>query len=273
MGAACSWAIAMLCSARASRALGASLTLAWVMTIGLVATVPFALLTGVVPHGPVAWWLLVAAAGNVSGLLLEYQAVRAGKVGVVAAIVSTEGAFAATIAAISGESLTGATALALAAIAVGVVLASLTDDDAAPAPDVRSTPLVLALGAALCFAVGLFAAGHVSGDVPVAWVILPGRLVGVAIVGIPIAARGQLRLERAIAPFVTITALAEIVGIACFAVGARDAIGVTSVLASQFAALAAVGAFFFFGERLRRIQIAGVAVIVAGVSALAVLRA
>jgi drug/metabolite transporter (DMT)-like permease len=145
MGAACSWAIAMLCSARASRSLGASRTLAWVMTIGLVATLPFALLTGVVPHGPVAWWLLVAAAGNVSGLLLEYQAVRAGKVGVVAAIVSTEGAFAATIAAVSGESLTAATALVLAAIAVGVVLASLTDDDEAPAPDVRSTSTSIAI--------------------------------------------------------------------------------------------------------------------------------
>ena len=273
VGAACSWAVAMLCSARAARALGASLTLAWVMTIGLVVTIPFALLTGVVPHGHAAWWLLVAATGNVSGLLLEYQAVRAGKVGVVAAIVSTEGAFAATIAAVSGESLTLATALVLAAIAVGIVLASLTDDEPAQAPDVRSTPLLLALGAAACFAVGLFAAGHVSGDVPVAWVILPGRLLGVAIVGIPLAARGRLRLDRAIAPFVTATALAEVVGIACFALGARDAIGVTSVLASQFAALAAVGAFFLFGERLRRIQIAGVAVIVAGVSALAVLRA
>ena len=273
VGAACSWAVAMLCSARATRALGASLTLAWVMTIGLVATIPFALLTGVVPHGSAAWWLLVAASGNVSGLLLEYQAVRAGKVGVVAAVVSTEGAFAATLAAISGEPLTVATALVLAAIAVGIVLASLTDDEPAQAPDVRSTPLLLALGAAACFAVGLFAAGHVSGDVPVAWVILPGRLVGVAIVGIPLAARGRLRLDRAIAPFVTATALAEVIGIACFALGARDAIGVTSVLASQFAALAAVGAFFLFGERLRRIQIAGVAVIVAGVSALAVLRA
>jgi len=273
VGAACSWAVAMLCSARASRALGASLTLAWVMTIGLVATIPFALMTGVVPHGPAAWWLLVAAGGNVSGLLLEYQAVRAGKVGVVAAVVSTEGAFAATLAAISGEPLTVATGLVLAAIAVGIVLASLTDDEVAQAPDTRSTPLLIALGAAACFAVGLFAAGHVSGDVPVAWVILPGRLVGVAIVGIPIAARGRLRLDRTIAPFVTATALAEVIGIACFALGARDAIGVTSVVASQFAALAAVGAFFLFGERLRRIQIAGVAVIVAGVSALAVLRA
>ena len=274
LGAAGSWAVAMLCSARVSRSLGAPLTLAWVMTIGLVATLPFVLLTGVVPRGATAAWLVVAAAGNVSGLLLEYQAVRSGKVGVVAAIVSTEGAFAATIAAISGEALTAATALLLATIAVGIVLASVSNDEGDGSPGVRSNAaLILALGAALCFAVGLFAAGHVSGDVPVPWVILPGRAVGFAIVAVPMAAGGRLRIDRPTAPLVTITALAEITGIACFALGARDAIGVTSVLASQFAAISAVGAFFIFGERLRRMQVAGVVVIVAGVSALAILRA
>ena len=274
LGAAGSWAVAMLCSARASRSLGAALTLAWVMGIGLAATLPFAVLTGVVPRGTAAGWLTIAAAGNVAGLLLEYQAVRSGKVGVVAAIVSTEGAFAATIAALSGESLTVATAIVLAAIAAGIVLASMTDEGRALTSDVHpSRPLFLALSAALCFSIGLFAAGHVSGDVPVAWVILPGRLLGVAIVAVPLALRGRLRLDRAVAPFVTVTALAEITGIACFALGARDAIGVTSVLASQFAAIAALGAFFLFGERLRRMQVASVAVIVVGVSALAVLRA
>jgi multidrug transporter EmrE-like cation transporter len=41
---------------------------------------------------------------------------------------------------------------------------------------------------------------------------------------------------------------------------------------SQFAAISAVGAYFFFGERLRRIQIVGIAGIVVGVGMLAVLR-
>jgi drug/metabolite transporter (DMT)-like permease len=45
------------------------------------------------------------------------------------------------------------------------------------------------------------------------------------------------------------------------------------VLGSQFAALAAIAAFLFFGERLRRVQIAGVCAIAIGVAMLAVLRA
>ena len=36
--------------------------------------------------------------------------------------------------------------------------------------------------------------------------------------------------------------------------------------------MSAVGAYFFFGERLRRIQVVGVAAIVVGVGLLAVLR-
>jgi drug/metabolite transporter (DMT)-like permease len=274
LGAACSWAVAMLCSARASRSIGASVALAWVMSIGLALTLPFVVLVGSAPSGGAAAWLVVAGVGNVAGLLLEYQAVRSGKVGVVAAVVSTEGAFAALIAALSGEPVTMGTGFVLASIAVGIVLASLTDDEPVVGSTGRSTMAVaLALGAALCFATSLFAAGHVSGEVALVWVVLPGRAVGALVLAAPLALRRRLRIHRNAVPFVAVTALAEIAGIVSFALGARDAIGVTSVLGSQFAALAAVGAFFVFGERLRRIQIAGVAVIVAGVSALAVLRA
>jgi multidrug transporter EmrE-like cation transporter len=41
------------------------------------------------------------------------------------------------------------------------------------------------------------------------------------------------------------------------------------VLGSQFAAIAAVAAYVLFHERLARIQVAGVVLIVAGVTALA----
>ncbi len=63
--------------------------------------------------------------------------------------------------------------------------------------------------------------------------------------------------------------VAEVVGIASFALGARDSISITSVLGSQFAAISAVGAFLLFGERLRRIQVVGVVTILVGVGMLA----
>ena len=65
------------------------------------------------------------------------------------------------------------------------------------------------------------------------------------------------------------TGLAEVLGFICFAVGARDSVAITAVLGSQFAVVASVAAYLFVRERLTRLQLAGVAVIVAGVAALA----
>jgi drug/metabolite transporter (DMT)-like permease len=58
-----------------------------------------------------------------------------------------------------------------------------------------------------------------------------------------------------------------------FYVGAaQHGVATAVVIASQFAAIAAIAAFFLFGERLARIQVAGVGIIAVGVSVLAVLR-
>ncbi len=66
--------------------------------------------------------------GNVVGLGCEYTAVRSGKVGIVAAIASTEGAIAAVLSAIAGEPL-GRWHAVLALIAAGIVLASLEQSE------------------------------------------------------------------------------------------------------------------------------------------------
>ncbi|MGH2596753.1 MAG: EamA family transporter [Actinomycetota bacterium] len=273
VGAACCWTVAMLCSSRASRVNGAGPALAWVMLVGLAIVVPFVLASGSPPTGSAAKWLLLAGTGNLGGLLLEYSAVRTGKVGVVASIASTEGAVTAVIAAIAGEPIATAVAAVLALIAGGIVLASLGENHDRGEDRPATRAVLLALGAALAFGVGLYAAGHVSDDVALPWVVLPARLLGVAVVAIPLASVGRIRIARASIPLVVAAGVAEVLGIASFALGARDAIGVTSVLGSQFAAFAAVGAYFLFGERLRRVQVAGVAAILVGVVLLPVLRA
>ena len=53
-------------------------------------------------------WLVIGGVGNAGGLLLVYRGLRVGKVGVVAPIASTEGAIAALIAILAGESLSAA---------------------------------------------------------------------------------------------------------------------------------------------------------------------
>ena len=49
--------------------------------------------------------------------------------------------------------------------------------------------------------------------------------------------------------------------------GSRESIAITAVMGSQFAAIAAVAAFLLFGERLGRVQVVGVVLIVVGVTA------
>jgi drug/metabolite transporter (DMT)-like permease len=74
-------------------------------------------------------------------------------------------------------------------------------------------------------------------------------------------------------PIVVLVGLAEVGGIATYAIGATDSAPVASVISSQFAAIAAIVSFVFWGERLTRMQTAGAVIIVVGVTVLAILQA
>jgi len=244
----------------------------------------------------------------VVGLQLTYAALRIGKVSIVAPIVATEGAVAALIAVALGDRIGPVAGLMLLLIASGVVLSTLepgrTDvaagdfdlvadaiDDAPKAPPTPTAPptpigavavtaieerpgdvrraALYAGTAALIFGVGIVAAGRSASLVPVAWVALVARLVGLVVVVIPLVMQGRLRVTRAALPLVVIAGVGEVIGSMLSAWGSRESIAITAVMGSQFAALAAVAAFFLFGERLGRRQIAGVVLIVTGVTVLA----
>lgn len=203
LGAALAFAAGTLCNSRSSRLIGPSSLLAWIMVVGLVVLAP-ALLVGGVPggldDGATLGWLALGGAGNVVGLGFAYAGLRAGKVGIVAPVISTQGAIAALIAVAAGER-----------IETGV----------APA----------------------------------------------------LAVTSRLRLTRRALPLVVAAGLCEVGAFGLFALGARHGIAVTAVLAAQFGVFAAVGAFLLFRERLARAQVIGVATVVAGVTALALLQA
>ena len=275
LGAATAWAITMLTAARASREIGSPATLAWVMLTGLVVVGPVALAEGrpAALDGGALVWLVLAGVGNVAGLLLVYSGLRIGKVGVVGPLSSSEGAVAAVIAVVAGERLGIGAGLALAAIVLGIVLVARTPTGVPE--DERDDPRAafFGLAAAGAFGMGLYATGRASLDLPIAWAVLPPRLLGVAFVTVPLVVAGRLQLSRAATPYVVASGLAEVVGFVSYAVGARHGIAVSAVLASQFAAIAALAAALLFRERLGRAGVAGVIVIAAGVAAVSALRA
>ena len=161
LGAALCWAAAVMASSRSSRRIGAWSTLAGVMLVGTIVTVPVAIATGAGVTFTQTTVVLIVISGvtNVAGLFLVYSAFRLGKVAVVAPIVSTEGAMGAVIAIVLGEQIALPVIAVLGTIALGVILASAepSDDEAALETVVEPGSLVLSAGA------GAGTAGTASG--------------------------------------------------------------------------------------------------------------
>jgi drug/metabolite transporter (DMT)-like permease len=299
------WASTLLGSSRSARLIGSWSTLGWVMLIGLTISIPVTLLTSpaIAFSDYELFHLIVAGIANSAGLLFVYTALQRGKVAVVGPIVSTEGAIGATLAILNGDPVTAVGMAVLALIVVGVVLAAIERQvPVAPAPDVasnavaygdgivlarerpatadfgRPTPVsapltaAIALGGAILFGINLYATSRIATELPIAWAILPARVAGVIGVTIPLIAMRRIRLTRPAVPFLLLVGTAEVVGTATFAIGARESAAVTSVIASQFAAIAAIFAFLVFGERLTKLQTAGVITIAIGVAALSIVQ-
>jgi drug/metabolite transporter (DMT)-like permease len=304
LAAAVMWATATLSSSRSSRMIGSRVVLAWVMIVGTIVGLPLSLVSGVprdIPPGTVPLVLLAGVCYS-AGLYVTYKALTIGKVSIVAPIVATEGAVGALIAVALGDPLSLLAALLLAVIAGGVVLSSIEparpdvpagdielaadaldgparDDARARIADhaalliddaarTRRTVLFSVAGA-LIFGVGLVAAGKSASLIPPIWVATSTRVVGLAVVALPLILQRRLVLTRKVLPLVAIAGIGEIIGSTASAWGSTYSIPITAVLGSQFAAIAAVVAFILFGERLSRTQIIGVVLIVAGVTALA----
>jgi drug/metabolite transporter (DMT)-like permease len=273
LGAAVAWAATTLVAARATRLIDVRSLLATVMAVGLLISAPAAAISGI-PHGiggSTIAWLALSGLGNVVGLLATYSALRIGKVGMVAPITSSEGAVAAVIAVIAGESLSAGTGATLAVVAVGVMLAARAraDDHATRRSDLRAA--LFAGVAALAFGVGLYSTGRIGQTLGIAWAALPPRVVGVCVIALPLALSRRWHMTRAAFPYAVAGGICEVLGFVSYALGARHGLAVAAVLASQFAGIAAVAGYLFFGERLSRVQVIGVVTIVAGVSALSAL--
>ena len=298
LGAAFLWAAANLASSRSSRLIGASSTLATMMLVGLLVTLPFVPFAGPLPPlTPIlAFWLAASGLGSVIGLFFVYRGLRIGKVGPVLAIASTEGAIAAVVAVIAGERLTVLVALMLVVIAVGIAVVALATGDAPEATGETSAEPPTGAGAAaeadaqrprrsaerqaalfgtagaIAFGFSIYGTAQAGIALPIMIAILPARLAGVALVFIPMALAGRLRMTRRAAPLVVITALGEVLGNMAYVVGARESIAIAAVLACQYAAVGAVAAFFLFRERLSPLQRSGVVAIAVGVAILTAVR-
>jgi hypothetical protein len=205
------------------------------------------------------------------------------------------------VAVIAGERLTILVALMLGLIAVGIAVVALATGDApaqtmeagetANAAEAGVAPAIAASDArrplrrsverqaalfgtagAIAFGFSIYGTAQAGMVLPIIIAIMPARVAGVALVFIPMALSGRLRMTRQAAPLVVITALGEVLGNAAYVIGARESIAIAAVLACQYAAVGAVAAFFLFRERLSLLQRSGVVAIAVGVAILTAVR-
>jgi drug/metabolite transporter (DMT)-like permease len=296
------WAFSGLTSSRSTRLIGASSNLAWMMLVGLTIATPLALASGPVPPitPALAGWMATSGITGVVGLLVMYRGLRIGKVGVVAALASTEGAMAAVISVIAGERLTIQAVAMLCVIVVGVATVALatgndsgsvaaSDDPlagntAVPGSSSAAGSLSARLGterqaamygaiAAVIFGVNIYSTAQLGHSLPTFMAVMPVRLVGVVAVFVPMALTGRLRMVRPAVPMVVLIGALEVFGNSSYVIGSRESIAIAAVLASQFAAVAAVAAFFLFHERLSLGQRSGIVAIALGVAVLSAVQA
>ena len=213
---------------------------------------PIALIHGVPDASAGAWaWTLVASVCSLTGLGLMFTALQHGRVGLVAATISVQGAFASVYAAIGGEALHPLSVVAIAVSAAGTFVLMGVDGG------LRRRR---ASGSGSCsrWPPPASPSGTVRGLAR--WLGHPRRLgrglrggmASVAMVLVPLAVTRRLKSPSGCGPFrCSSRAWAEVAAFGAY-IAATDRIGVAvpAVIASQFALIAAAVGWFVLGERL-----------------------
>jgi drug/metabolite transporter (DMT)-like permease len=260
------WGSADYVAGKLSRRRHVMVVLGGTQTVGLIAMVGVATLTGAwdAPRGYVGWAVLASLSGA-TGLALYYRALAIGTMGVVSPIAALGVLVPLAVGLGSGEQPTSLQMLGIVLALVGVVAAS--------GPEVHGdagwTPVLLAAGSALFLGTSLVAIARGS-EYSVVMTMTVMRMTTVSLMAVAL-----LVLRRAVS--VTGAEIPAFAAVGLMDVGANLAFGLASTrgllsLVSVFGSLYPVAtillARFVDHERLRRVQQVGVALALVGVAAI-----
>lgn len=253
--------------------LGRRHTLAGVLLCGqlaaLVAAGVIVLLSGDAPPGLDAVLLgLLAGAGNVLGLAAFYQAATLSSVSVVSAIGGGIGTgLPVVFGLLTGDALTRLQAAGIVVAIAGGVLAAQSSEHAVVTPAGVGWSLLSAIGFG-----GLLIALPQAADDGIAWALLDARVaVVVLLVAGIVLLRAPVDAPARDLPLITVPGLLLLAGTVMYAEATqRGLLSVVAVLASLATVVTATLAFGVSGERLSRVQVAGIVLATLGVVLLAV---
>jgi uncharacterized membrane protein len=217
---------------------------------------------------------LGALAGGIGvvGILLLYQGLATGAMGVVAPVTAVGAAVVPLVVGLATGERPGVLALVGALVALGAValVAGGEADSPEHAKAGRGSPVVLAVGAGLAFGlvfVLLSATDEESGF----WPLLGGRTVSVTLVGLWLLRSRTPLLPRPGTRLVVLGAgLLDVTANGLYLLAVREGLlSVVAVLSSLYPAATVVLARVVLGERLRPAQLAGLGLGLAGVTLIA----
>jgi drug/metabolite transporter (DMT)-like permease len=265
---ALSWGSSSIFGARASRTYGALATTFWVQVVGLILVLPLAVVRGV-PDAPAKDWLLAGIAGvaYLTGSAAWTFAVRLGAVGIVTMLVATDGAMAAFVSAILGETVGLPIALGLTLVVAGVLLAARPSEHV----HVTGRAVLLGLCGAASFATVFVAGGHATG-LGFLWVLLVARALS-CLLALPVVMATRVALPRLAIGDVGLMAVTDTAGYGFYLLGAEVSVAIAAVIGAQYALVTILISSVAFHEHLTRVQKVGVAITLTGVATVAALQA
>ncbi len=242
----------------------------WSQAGGLVVMCAAMIIAVSTGHAPAAGgWMVygpIAGLTGCVGLCAFYAALSLGTMGVVSPITSLGAVVPVLLGVLDGERVGLLTGVGLTLALAGAALASGPELSGA----VARLPILLAIVAALSFGITLYFM-HLAGNTSVvgglwlmriasvvalglAWVLWPGGIPGPA-------------LTRRLIPVTMLVGTGDLTANTLFTVASNSgALAVVSVLGSLYPVMTLLLARGFLHERLRSIQLAGVALAVVGVA-------
>ena len=214
-----------------------------------------------------ACWAVGSGVAVALGLVCFYTAMTRGLISVVAPVTAVTGALVPLLYALGGGERPGEAAvagIALAIVAIGLVsLGPMGPAEAAASRD--ALPLAIAAGVLFGLFYVCFARVHEDAGL---WPVAISRLTSATVlVALAIALTGGLSVGRAAAPWVVaIGALEVAAAVTLLLALQRGPISVASVLASLYPVTTTFLAALVLRERLRGLQLAGVALALVAVA-------
>ncbi|MET0776344.1 MAG: EamA family transporter [Pseudomonas mandelii] len=215
-------------------------------------------------------WLIgiVAAVLTVSGALALSKAFALGKASIVAPLVTSYGVVTTLLSWAGGEQISLIQLLCIALCVIGVVLSSIHSDSKLPHTTQASSSIAYALLAAVFYGTSFWLQGRfvlpVLGPVTMLWLAyLIGLIVLVVIV---LRVKDGLKIPP-LKNCMTLTgaSLMNLGGFSSFAWGAMaGSVSVVTVISTLSGGIAAILGYVFFKERLAKVQVLGVVLVLVG---------